>query len=204
MELKITKGKIEMAGKALDVLDRLVLDFVKILDKAKIRYVLVSGYVAILFGRSRGSEDVDLIVERMDAAKFEKLWAKLSEKFDCVNAGSPKSAYETYLATGHSVRFSRKNEFIPNIEVKFPKAELDYWALHSRKEVLLNGKHALFISPIELQIPFKLLLGSEKDIEDARYLYYIFKDRLDNKLLMKFVKKLDKEALFKQFLLKPT
>ncbi len=204
MELKITKGKIEMAGKALDVLDGLVLDFVKTLDELDLKYVIVSGYVPILFGRSRGSEDVDLILERIDAAKFEKLWAKLAERFDCVNAGSPKSAYETYLATGHSVRFSRKNEFIPNIEVKFPKSELDLWALHQRKEVLLNGKHALFISPIELQIPFKLLLGSEKDIEDARYLYDIFKDRMDNKLFMEFLKKLNKEDLFRRFLLKTT
>lgn len=204
MELKITKGKIEMAGKALDVLDWLVLDFVKVLDGLHLKYVVVSGYVPILFGRSRGSEDVDLILERIDAAKFGKLWAKLSERFDCVNAGSQKSAYETYLATGHSVRFSRKNEFIPNIEVKFPKTMLDRWALHQRKEVLLNGKHSLFISPIELQIPFKLLLGSEKDIEDARYLYDIFKDRMDNRLFTEFLKKLNKEDAFRRFLMKTT
>lgn len=204
MELKIAKGRMEMDGKALDVLDGLVLDFVKVLDELDLTYVIVSGYVPILFGRSRGSEDVDLILERIDAAKFENLWVKLSGKFDCVNAGSPKSAYETYLATGHSVRFSRKNEFIPNVEVKFSKSELDLWALHQRKEVLLNGKHALFISPIELQIPFKLLLGSEKDIEDARYLYDIFKDRMDNKLFMEFLKKLNKEDLFRRFLLKTT
>ncbi len=52
MELKITKGKIEMDGKALDVLDWLVLDFVKVLGGLHLKYAIVSGYVPILFGRS--------------------------------------------------------------------------------------------------------------------------------------------------------
>lgn len=201
MELQITKKKIEF-DKEINELDRLVLDFVKILDKAKVRYVLVSGYIAILFGRSRGSEDIDIIIEKIDPTKFEMLWHVLAERFECVNAATPKSAYGTYLNTGHSIRFSRKGMFVPNVEVKLPKYELDYWTLDNRKQVVLNGKDAIFISPIELQIPFKLSLGSEKDIGDARYLYDIFKDRLDNKLFMEFLKKLDKEAEFEKLLKK--
>jgi len=34
------------------------------------------------------------------------------------------------------------------------------------------------ISPLELQIAFKLYLGSDKDIEDAAYLYEIFSAHL--------------------------
>gem|GEM_PF-4971067 len=44
--------------KVLNKYDRFVLDFT--LEKEKIRYVLLSGYVAILFGRSRQTEDIDL------------------------------------------------------------------------------------------------------------------------------------------------
>ncbi len=201
MELQITKKKIEF-DKEINELDGLVFDFVKILDTANVRYVLVSGYIAILFGRSRGSEDIDIIIEKIDPTKFEMLWRLLAERFECVNVATPKSAYETYLLTGHSIRFSRKGLFVPNVEVKLPKYELDYWTLDNRKQVVLNGKDAIFISPIELQIPFKLSLGSEKDIGDARYLYDIFKDRLDNKLFMEFLKKLDKEAEFEKLLKK--
>lgn len=40
------------------------------LVKNNIKYVIVSGYVAILFGRSRISEDVDLLVEHISFEKF--------------------------------------------------------------------------------------------------------------------------------------
>jgi len=71
--------------------------------------------------------------------------------------------------------------------------------LANRKEVLFNG-HRLFISPLELQIPFKLHLGSEKDIEDARHLYRMFKEKLNEKTLSSFSKKLKVEAAFRTYL----
>jgi hypothetical protein len=100
-----------------------------------------------------------------------------------------EDAYNQYLLANLSVRFSEKGKFIPNIEFKFPKNELDEWTLQERKEVSLNN-HRIFISPLELQIPFKLYLGSEKDIEDAAHLYSIFKDELDLNLLREFTRKL--------------
>jgi len=85
------------------------------------------------------------------------------------------------------------------MEIKFSKIDLDFWVLEERREVLLNN-HKLFISPLELQIPFKLFLGSEKDIEDARHLYSIFKDKLDVKILQEFNRKLKIEKLFNKYL----
>lgn len=38
----------------------------------KKRYVLISGYVSILFGRNRSSEDIDMIVEKLDYEKFKE------------------------------------------------------------------------------------------------------------------------------------
>lgn len=63
MEIKVSKNRIKL-NKELNDLDTFVIDFVKILDKSKIKYVLVSGYVSILFGRSRSSEDIDIIVKK--------------------------------------------------------------------------------------------------------------------------------------------
>jgi hypothetical protein len=45
------------------------------------------------------------------------------------------------------------------------------------------NKEKLMTSEIELQIAFKLNLGSDKDFEDARHLYNIFKEHLDMGLL---------------------
>ncbi|MBS3095572.1 hypothetical protein J4231_02750 [Candidatus Woesearchaeota archaeon] len=116
--------------------------------------------------------------------------------FECINTENMEEAYNLYLLKSIAIRFARRNEFVPNIEVKFPKGEIDHWTLAERKKVLLNNR-SLFISPFELQIPFKLFLGTEKDIEDARHLYKIFQDKIDLTLLHKFNKKLkiDKELI---------
>ena len=39
------------------------------------------------------------------------------------------------------------------------------------------------ISPIEAQVAYKLYLGSDKDVGDARYLFELFKESLDMKRL---------------------
>jgi hypothetical protein len=200
MKIQVSKSQIKLR-KELNDLDRFVIDFVRILDKSKVRYVLVSGYVSILFGRSRSSEDIDIIVNRISKNKFSALWRELSKKnFECLNTDNFESAYHKYLVDRTSIRFSRKGQPIPNIEFMFPKAEdLDNWVLKNGKQVLLNSQ-ILRISPIELQIAYKLFLESGKDIEDARHLYQLFKEKLDEKLLSEFLLKLDKKGMFNRYL----
>lgn len=196
----MSKASIKLV-KELNDLDKLVIDFIKILDTNKIKYVLVSGYVSILFGRSRSSEDIGIIVRKMPKRRFSVLWKELSKKnFECIIPDSFESAYDKYLMKHTSIRFSRKDQPIPNIEFMFPKAEdLDNWVLKNGKQVRLNRK-LLKISPIELQIAYKLFLGSEKDIEDARHLYQLFKENLNQKLLKQFLLKLDKKGRFNRYL----
>ena len=69
MEYCAEKKEI-VSNKSLNDLDRFVLDFLKIMEKYT-NYVLVSGYVSILLGRSRASEDVDILVPEMDYANFK-------------------------------------------------------------------------------------------------------------------------------------
>ena len=200
MKINVSKSQIKL-NKELNDLDRFVIDFIKILDRNKIRYVLVSGYVSILFGRSRSSEDIDIIVKKMSKHRFSGLWKELSKKdFECIVPDNFESAYDKYLMNQTSIRFSKKDQPIPNIEFMFPKAEdLDNWVLKNGKQVLLN-RHVLKISPIELQIAYKLFLASGKDIEDARHLYQLFKENLDQKLLAQFLLKLDKKGRFNRYL----
>ena len=198
MEIIFSKNKIELK-KELNNLDKFVIDFISILNKLNIEYVLVSGYVSILFGRRRSSEDIDLFIEKINFDKFSELWDILNKQFECLNSKDIKDSYYNYLTENCAIRFSRKNEFIPNMEVKFPKNDLDIWTLKNKKEVILNNKK-IFISPMELQIPFKIFLGSEKDIEDARYLYNIFKNKIDINLLKEFNRKLNIEDLFNKYL----
>ena len=198
MEVKFTKEKIELQ-KELNSLDGFVIDFSAVLTKLNLKYVIVSGYVSILFGRSRSSEDVDIILEKISISEFRMLWQKLQREFECIITEDSDTAYNEYLLTGHAIRFSRKGAFVPNIEIKFPKIDLDRWTIDNRKEVILNG-NTLLISPLELQIPFKLFLGSEKDIEDARHLYRLFKNHLNMALLEGFNRKLNIEKMFIRYL----
>ncbi|MBD3312971.1 hypothetical protein GF345_00855 [Candidatus Woesearchaeota archaeon] len=188
MDIRFSGKSIELK-KELNSLDSFVINFTDILNKLDINYVVVSGYVSILFGRSRNSEDIDLIIEEMDIDKFTELWNALCKDFECIITDSIKDAYNSYLCNKNAIRFSFKGEFIPNMEVKFPFTELDKWVLDNKIKVALNKK-SFYISPIELQISYKLFLGSEKDIEDARFLYKLFFERLDLDLLDKFNQKL--------------
>ena len=189
---------IEIKDKHLSKLDEFVFDFIKILEK-HVRYVIISGYVAILFGRNRSSEDVDLFIEKIDFNKFNMIWKELSEDFECINTTDVKNAYKKYLSEGLALRFAKKNTFIPNMELKFPKVDLDDWTLSERKKIIINEK-ILFISPLELEIPYKLFLGSEKDIEDALHLFSLFKDYIDMKTFIEFNRKLKTRDLFNKYL----
>lgn len=198
MELDISDNEIRL-NKELNELDNLTIDFVKILDGNGVKYVLVSGYISILFGRSRSSEDIDIIAEKILKDRFSTLWNAVSKNFNCINADNLQDAYERHLMAGSALRFARKGEFIPNIEFKFPKMDLENWVLDNGKTVVLNG-NSIKISPIELQIPYKLVLGSGKDMEDARHLYKLFKGILDESLLKYFLENLDKKDMFHKYI----
>jgi hypothetical protein len=139
---------------------------------------VVSGYVSILFGRSRGTEDIDILIKKIDFETFGGLYQELIEKnYWFLNAESKGELYEM-LENELAIRAAKKNKVIPNIEIKFVKNELDKTSLIDHNVVKI-GNQTVNISPIELQIAFKLYLGSDKDIEDAIYLYEIFDRNLD-------------------------
>jgi len=109
-------------------------------------------------------------------------------------------AYEDYIKLNDRLRFAKKDTFIPNMEVKTPATDIENHVLNNSIEVSLN-KNKLLISPFELQIAYKLYLGSEKDIEDARYLYRLFFNRLDQKELTKLVTEFEVKNKFERYLL---
>lgn len=180
----VSTNKIEISRELSD-LDRFTLDFVDILAKST-RYVVVSGYVAILLGRSRVSEDVDIIIPKLDFNVFNGLLGGLVKKgFYCLNATQPKSIYG-YLARSSAVRFAKVDTVIPNIELKFAKNKFDDIALQNTIRVKINDKEVV-ISHLELQIAFKEeVLKSPKDLEDAKHIRNVASGHLDNNLVKKY------------------
>lgn len=183
-------GSIRL-DKVVNKLDKFVLDFVKVLKKHT-NYVIVSGYVSILFGRSRATEDVDLIAPRMEKKAFLRLYKDLMKKFECLNSSKPDELYKEYLGNKIAIRFSKKGKPIPNIEFKFAKTSIDNEAL-KEKFLARIGRSELIISSLELQIAFKeIVLGSDKDLEDAEHLKTLFEKRLNMKKLEHYRKVLSR------------
>ena len=192
MEYSPDKREI-ILKRELSNLDKFVLDFINVL-KEHSEYVIISGYVAILLGRSRATEDVDMIIPRLSKDKLKEIWEDvLKSGFICVNSTKFEDAFE--LLQEHAIRFSREKRFVPNIEFKMIKNDLDTYSLENKLTVRIK-ENIFYISPLELQIAYKLFLGTEKDLEDAKHIYELFKEKLNKEELLKFVKVLKVEKEF--------
>lgn len=161
------------------VLDRFAKDFADIVEKHA-RYVIVSGFVAIAHGRSRGTEDIDMVIERIGKEKFIKLHRDLIKAgFGCIQSEDPEIIYDDYLLHNTSVRYRRKKEFLPEMELKLAKDALDNHQLATRVKLPMTGLD-LYFSSIEMNIAFKEeLLKSDKDMEDAKHLRIMYSNKID-------------------------
>ncbi len=199
VELTVTGNKI-IFNRELSLLDHFVIDFIKLLDKHHVNYVIVSGYIAIVFGRSRNTEDVDVIVEKTSQAIFNILWNDIIKRYECVNTSDPNDAYMDYLSEGCGIRFAKKGTFIPNIEFKFVHGNDDRISITQALMLVLNG-NSLRISPLEMQIAYKMYLGSDKDFEDAKFLFDLLREHLDIGKLNTFIASFRiKKTLIKKYL----
>ena len=199
MELKYNKKILSIDNKVLTELDKFVINFTDILKK-NCDYVIISGYIPILFGRTRGTEDIDVFIEYIDKKKFVNFYNNLIDNnYYFLNPENENGLYEM-LEEKLRIRAAKKDTIIPNIEIKFIKDEIDSFTLKNHVKVTLNKKFNFFISPIEIEIPYKLYVGSEKDIEDALYLYEIFKNKMNTELMHIFSRKLKIEELLNKYI----
>jgi len=163
------------------ILDKFAEEFCELVEKFA-KYIVCSGFVAIAHGRARGTEDIDMIIEKISKEKFIELHKELNQsKFICIQSDSPEEIYEDYLLNGNSVRYVRDEEgmFPPEMEIKFPKDKLDEEQLNDRTKLPLTGID-IYFSSIESNIAFKEeYLKSDKDLEDAKHLRIIYKEKLD-------------------------
>ncbi len=200
MKVQVKVGRyLYTFEKDKDELDELVLKFTEILNELGMKYAVVSGYIAILFGRSRLSEDIDILVEDFDYMYFLRLWKMLDRYFWCIITSNSEDAYTRYLSKGFALRFALKDKVIPNIEIKFPKSKIEKWVIDTALPVTIDSQ-ILRISNIEMQIAFKLYLGSEKDIEDAKHLYELFKESLNMEEFDNLIKMLKVENPARRYL----
>lgn len=149
-------------------LDELAIEFSRVLDQFDVRHVYIAGYVSILAGRARATEDVDVLIERIDEETADELAATLDEMGFWEPAMPLTSIYEM-LDTGDNIWVAPEDQITPHLEVKLARDEFDRASLNNSITAPIGGE-AIPIGPFELQIAYKLYLGAQKDLEDAVHL----------------------------------
>ena len=177
-------------------LDGLILEVGGILDDLGIEYSVVSGYVAVLFGRARATEDIDVITERLDKGTADELATRLQEA-GYWGSAMPLEDWHDTLADDLSVRVAEDEHRVPNVELKFASDEHDRISLDDVIHVRLGGE-TIRVGSLEFQIAYKLDMGARKDYEDALYLHEVAGPSLNRTALERYVTKLGVEDEYEQ------
>jgi hypothetical protein len=175
-----------------NILDEFALKFSKIIEKYT-EYIIVSGFVAISSGRTRATEDIDMIIKPVDKKIFNEIHKELTKNnFICIQSKSSEEIYITYLSNFDSVRYINKNKPLPEMELKFAKDELDDYQLKTKTKLKLTGLD-LWFSNVNVNIAFKeYLLKSQKDLEDAKHLRIVYKEMVSEGEIKKVKKLINK------------
>lgn|SRR3989338_3616534 len=161
----------------LTELDIFVKDFLDVLKKHS-SYLVVSGYVSICTGRTRGTEDVDILIPKMGKEEFGSLFNDLQKNnFWCYQGDSASSVY-SYIENLNSVRFARTDQIFPNIEcIPFDETKKAKSFEFSHPLNIRVQDFQFNIPPIEFEILYKeIILKGKKDLEDATHLRTFFSD----------------------------
>jgi len=187
-------------SRELSALDEEVVEFTRVLDSCDVNYVIVSGYVAILTGRSRATEDVDVVLEPLSRGDTEQLVSTLKDR-GYWRMAMPLDEMYSMLTEGDRIRIAEEGEMYPNFEVWFVSNEVEREAISNAITVEFDD-HESETSPSELQIAYKLRLAqrtgslSGKDFEDALHLYLTFEERLKKEKLNAYVTELGVEDYY--------
>lgn len=187
-------------SRELSELDKDVLEFTQILDACDVNYVIVSGYVAILTGRSRSTEDIDIILESLSERETEQLVTELNNH-GYWGMAMPLDEMYSMLSEGGRIRIAEDGEMYPNFETWFVSTDVEREALSNPLTVSFK-QGEIEISPLELQIAYKLRLAQAsdslngKDFEDALHLYLTFEERFNTEQLEVYVNELGVEEYY--------
>lgn len=173
-------------------LDDLAASFSRILSSHDVGHVYVAGYVAILAGRARSTQDIDVLLEPADESAIDALVADL-EAGGYWGPAMPLPDMHRMLAGGENIWVARDEEVAPHLEVNYVADRFDRASL-SNAITARVGETEIPIGPLELQIAYKLYLGTETDFEDAVHLYTLLEESLSTRELEAWVAELGVET----------
>lgn len=121
-------GDTLTVSRELSALNVSVVEFTKLLDSTGVNYVIVSGYVAILTGRSRSTEDIDVILECLSESETENLVTELKDR-RYWGMAMPLDEMYSMLSDGGRIRVAKEGELFPNFKVWFVSNDVEREAI---------------------------------------------------------------------------
>jgi hypothetical protein len=162
-----------------NILDKFSEDFCAIVEE-HVKYMIVSGFAAISSGRTRGTEDIDMIIDKISEKDFVALHEDLVKNgFECIQSSDSKEIFNSYLLRLDSIRYTWKDKFLPEMEIHFVRDVIDEYQLKKRTKMPLTGLN-IFFAPLEGNIAYKEeWLKSDKDLADAKHLRVVYSESIN-------------------------
>jgi len=124
----------------------LAIAFSEVLGRFDIEHVYIAGYVSILAGRARSTEDVDVLIEPIDEATAVELAETLDDEGFWGPAMPLTSMYEM-LDNGDNIWDAPEDQVTPHLEVKFTRDQFDRASLENAITARIGGE-AIPIGPL--------------------------------------------------------
>lgn len=183
--------------KEVSTLDERTFEFLDVLESVGIDYVVVSGYLLLLTGRNRMTEDVDVILAVSRRSELEAFAGRLAEN-GYVATPPPIERLAEFIQDSH-VDVSKEGTRVPSFDLSLADTEIERLALEDSLTVAFAGR-TIPVCPLEQQIAYKLYLAGDPrewkgtDFEDALHLYRVFGEQLNREEIEAYVHELDAEV----------
>jgi hypothetical protein len=164
-------------NRELTRLDLFVRGFLDVLKKHS-DYLIVSGFVSISTGRTRGTEDIDILAQKLTKIKFALLLEELfRNKFWCYQGDTIDEIWR-HIENGDNIGFAKEGEMFPNVEfISVDKSKPTKYFEFTHPQKIKIQDFEFKIPPIEFEILYKeIVLADKKDIGDARHLRTFFSE----------------------------
>ncbi len=163
------------------MIQKLIANIAKRLDKNKIPYMLIGGQAVLLYGLVRLTEDIDITLG-VDIDKLDKMKSVLE------GAGLviPKNANDSFVRKTNVLVGVDKETGI-RVDFIFSFTPYEKQALKRARKVKLNNYNVNFAS-CEDTVIHKMFAGRPRDLEDVRVLWEKNKKALDTAYIKKWLK----------------
>ena len=162
----------------MDNLTNIVKTFHSYCKQNNIDYVIVGGFSVLVFGRTRMTMDIDIII---DHKKID--YDHFVNHFRACGFDINRSDLEALDDKLHGSFFEKNSMF--RIDLKGVYGENEQNSIKYALLAKFNNVEAYFDNPNQL-IAHKLKFGSEQDLEDAYAVYFRSQELIDHDLLTSF------------------